>query len=260
MYMDLSSHKALILAGGFGTRLGGSSQETPKPMTMIGEFPILIHIVLSYAKFGVKKFLILAGYKSDYIKQYLTLNSSDELKNEVGSSIYKYITPYGEVTIEVKDTGLDTMTGGRVRFVKSDLQDSNEFFLTYGDGLCNIDFSNQMKFHQAHGKLATLTAVTPPSRFAKLQLENTSVLSFREKFDSENTRISGGFFILNVKVLDYISSYETVLEERPLEMLASEGQLQAYLHDGFWQCLDTPRDLKHLQELSQTKPYPWMRA
>jgi glucose-1-phosphate cytidylyltransferase len=258
--MDLSSHKALILAGGFGTRLGDHLQETPKPMTMIGEFPILVHIILRYAKFGVKKFLILAGYKSDFIKQYFILNSSDDLTIEAEPSSFRYMTPFGEVTIQVKDTGLDTMTGGRVRIVKSDLQDNDDFFLTYGDGLCNIDFSNQMKFHQAHGKLATLTAVTPPSRFAKLQLDNTSVLSFREKFDSENTRISGGFFILNTKVLDYISSNETVLEEGPLEKLASDGQLQAYLHDGFWQCLDTPRDLKHLQEMSQTKPYPWMRA
>ncbi len=256
--MDLSSHKALILAGGLGTRLGGALQDCPKPMTMIGEYPILVHIILSYAKYGVKSFLVLAGYKSDFINEYFSLNSIDGLKCDAGSSVYRFMTVFGELTIKVKDTGLDTMTGGRLKWVESELLEDHDFFLTYGDGLCDVNFRNQMKFHKTHGKLATLTAVTPPSRFAKLQLMDTSVLSFREKFDSENTRISGGFFIFNTKVLDYIPSSETVLEEGPLERLAAEGELQAFLHDKFWQCVDTPRDLKYLEQIAQLKPHPWM--
>jgi glucose-1-phosphate cytidylyltransferase len=256
--MDVSSFTALILAGGFGTRLGNDSQEHPKPMTIIGEQPILVHIIMSYAKFGVKNFIILGGYKSDFIKQYFSVNGCLEFNDGKDSSGYKFVTQFGELTVIVKDTGLNTMTGGRLRYIKGDLLVSDDFFLTYGDGLCDIDFRDQMKFHQAHGEIATLTAVTPPSRFAKLKLDKTTVLSFREKFDSENTRISGGFFVFNSKVLDYIPNNETVLEEGPLERLALEGELRAYVHDGFWQCLDTPRDLKYLQQISQTQPYPWM--
>ncbi len=249
----LAAIPAVILAGGLGTRIGADQSNVPKPLTRIANVPILMRIILGYARFDVKKFFVLGGYKVESFCEYFR---SIAISNKGNFFLVK--TPFGNIEIEVVDTGLDTATGGRVHLVANRLADCESFFLTYGDGLANIRFDEQWQFHRFQGRIATCTAVVPPSRFAKLEIVENAVVGFKEKFDSEGFRISGGFFIFNSPdIFRYIRTEQDVLEEEPLRQLADKKQLTAFFHDGFWQCLDTPRDLKTLNQMSTREPFPW---
>ena len=243
--------KVVILAGGFGTRLSEYTESIPKPMVTVGGKPILWHIMNSYAKAGFNEFILALGFKADSIKQYvasLKLMDSDATIDFVeGASIH-----HSEETCDWKvtmvDTGLESMTGGRLGRLRNYLADE-PFMLTYGDGLSDIPLQDLLDFHHAHGKKATITAVRPVARFGELRLEGTQVTSFREKPQVTQSWINGGFFVFQPEVLNLISGDETVLEKEPLEELAKEGELIAYKHEGFWQCMDTKRDRDFLEEL-----------
>jgi glucose-1-phosphate cytidylyltransferase len=251
--------KVVILAGGFGTRLSEYTESIPKPMVTVGGKPILWHIMNSYAKAGFNEFILALGFKADSIKQYfasLKLMDSDATIDFVeGATIY-----HSEETCDWKvtmvDTGLESMTGGRLGRLRNYLADE-PFMLTYGDGLSDVPLQDLLDFHQAHGKKATITAVRPVARFGELRLEGTIVTCFREKPQVTQSWINGGFFVFQPEVLDLISGDETVLEKDPLEQLAKEGELMAYKHEGFWQCMDTKRDRDFLEELWGSGQAAW---
>jgi glucose-1-phosphate cytidylyltransferase len=254
---------AVILAGGLGTRLSELTDVVPKPMVHIGGLPILVHIMDSYARHGVKNFYVLAGYKSNVIKDYLlnfkphTGDFTIDLKSGTVSPIGQGSAPR-DWNISVIDTGLNTMTGGRIHAAKTALQGHENFYLTYGDGLSDIDFTKEANFHLAHGKVATVAAVNPPSRFGNLRLESDSVVAFSEKPEHNDTFINGGFFILNRKIFDYVKPDQCVFEKEPLELLAQQEQLQAFKHFGFWQCMDTVRDVELLRKMDEAGDRPWL--
>jgi glucose-1-phosphate cytidylyltransferase len=253
--------KAVILAGGFGTRISEESNMRPKPMIEIGGKPILWHIMKSYSSYGVNDFIICCGYKGYVIKEYFAnyfLHMSDitfhlsENRMEVHQ---RFAEPWRVTLVE---TGEATMTGGRLKRVSKYLTDDEEFCFTYGDGVSNINISNLIHYHKSHGCLATLTAVRPPGRFGSMDVrDNNSVVSFIEKPQNGGGFINGGYFVLSKKVLDLIVDDQTIWERQPLENLASSGQLKAYLHDGFWQPMDTLRDKIYLDELWNTRKAPW---
>jgi glucose-1-phosphate cytidylyltransferase len=255
---------AVILAGGLGTRLSELTGIVPKPMVQIGGLPILVHIMDSYSRHGVKNFYVLAGYKSNVIKDYFlnfkphTGDFRIDLKSGSVSSIGQQSSPR-DWKISVIDTGLNTMTGGRIHAAKRALEGHENFYLTYGDGLSDIDFTKEADFHLRHGKVATVAGVNPPSRFGSMKLENDAVLAFSEKPEQSETFINGGFFILNKKVFDYVTPDQCVFENEPLEQLASHGQLQAFKHFGFWQCMDTVRDVELLRKMDEAGDRPWLR-
>lgn len=252
--------KAVILAGGLGTRLSEETVVKPKPMVEIGGMPILWHIMKSYSSHGINDFIICCGYKGYLIKEYFAnyfLHTSDvtfDIQNNEMEVHARHAEPW---RVTLVDTGVETMTGGRLKRVRQYVQDEECFCFTYGDGVGNVDFSELIQFHRSHGKLATLTAVQPPGRFGALELDGTSVKSFREKPQGDGAWINGGFFVLSPEVIHLIDGNNTIWEQRPMEVLAQRDQLDAYLHRGFWQPMDTLRDKNHLEDLWQTGNAPW---
>ena len=229
--------KAVILAGGYGTRISEESHLKPKPMIEIGEKPILWHILKTYSSYGINEFVICCGYKGEQIKEYFTNFNSETWK------------------IELVDTGLDTMTGGRLKRIQSHIDDT--FCVTYGDGLGNIDINNLISFHREKKSTATLTAVHPPERFGVLSLNDDYVTEFHEKHSGESSWINGGFFVFEPEIFDYLDDDKTVLEKFPLETLAKENKLTAFKHNGFWYPMDTLREKKYLENLWATEKAPW---
>lgn len=255
--------KAIILAGGFGTRLAEETDVRPKPMVEIGGRPILWHIMELYSSNGIKDFAICLGYKAEYVKKFFLDYSSTlsdftiNLENQE-VLIHKQHTEDWKITLI--DTGLHTMTGGRIKRALQFLDIDGTFCLTYGDGLSDVDISASIQYHRDHGKLATVTAVTPPGRFGVLDIDELyNVSGFREKIASDQYRINGGFFVLEPEVKNYILNDITVWERDPLIKLANDRQLKAWNHDGFWQPMDTLRDKQVLEELWSSGNPPWKK-
>lgn len=253
--------KVVLLAGGLGTRLAEETSLRPKPMVEIGAKPILWHIMSIYARYGHKDFLVACGYKGEVIKEYfrnyVLINSDLFLSLQDGSTrVANSVTPDWEVGLI--DTGANTLTGGRLRRLKDYL--GNELFMvTYGDGLADVDITALLDFHRRHGKLATVTAVSPVARFGSLQMQGDAVRQFAEKPRSGEGWINGGFFVFEPGVLDYINGDNVALEGEPLERLASEGQLRAYRHTGFWHPMDTLRDKQYLESLWASGNPLWVK-
>lgn len=251
--------KAVILAGGLGTRLGEETSVRPKPMVEIGGMPIIWHIMKIYASHGINDFVICLGYKGYVIKEFFSnyfLHASDvtiDLSKNAMEVHQNWSEPW---RITLVDTGAETQTGGRLRAVRKYLDEGEAFCFTYGDGVSNVDVSAEVAFHKQHGKLATIAAVSPPGRFGALEFEGDLVRSFREKPAGDGGLINGGFFVLQPEVIDLIEGPFTIWEREPLEALAKSGDLVAYVHDGFWQPMDTLRD-KHLLEEHWQRGAPW---
>ena len=254
--------KAIILAGGLGTRLGSYTDKIPKPMVPIDGKPIIWHIMSTYSKYGIKDFIIALGYKGNVIKDYFLRykENNTNIKVNTSSGRVDFLSDMNQDwNISLVDTGLETMTGGRVKRL-SDYIDDETFLLTYGDGLSNINIDQLINFHKSHGKIATVSAVRPTARFGELIIQNDNIVkSFKEKPQITEGWINGGFFVLNKKFFSLIENDATVLEAEPLEKAASSNELMAYKHDGFWQCIDTPRDKELLEKLSKDKEYPWLK-
>jgi len=253
--------KVIILAGGFGTRLSEYTDSVPKPMVKIADKPILWHIMNTYASYGHKDFYIACGYKAEYIKNYF-LNYSSLQKDFTVDFLNGGITTHGVNPIEdwkvtLVNTGLETMTGGRVKRMKDYFDDDETFLLTYGDGLSDIDIHALTKFHKKHQKMVTVSAVRPSARFGELDIDNGRVISFKEKPQLDQGWINGGYFVVNSSFFNLIDGDSTMLEREPLETVANMGELMAYNHDGFWQCMDTKRDHEMLEELWNSNKAPW---
>ncbi len=252
--------KAVILAGGLGTRISEETHLRPKPMIEIGGKPILWHILKMYSAHGVNEFVICCGYKGYIIKEYFAnyfLHMSDvtfDMANNRMEVHHKHAEPW---RVTLVDTGDDTMTGGRLRRVADYVRDEEAFCFTYGDGLSDVDISAQIAFHRSHGKQATVTAVMPPGRYGALLREGDAVQGFIEKPRGDGGWINGGFFILSPKVLDRIEGDSTSWEVEPLTGIAADGELRAFEHRGFWQAMDTLREKNQLEELWQSGHAPW---
>jgi glucose-1-phosphate cytidylyltransferase len=250
--------KVILLAGGLGTRLGEYTDLIPKPMVRIGGKPILWHVMKTYSKFNHKDFYVALGYKAEVVKEYFlnyrAINSDFTVDLSTGN-----ITPIQiddvDWNVTLVNTGLDSMTGGRVKRMKEYIGDET-FMLTYGDGVANIDIDKLLKFHRSHGKMVTMTAVRPGARFGELELANDVVKSFQEKPQMHDGWVNGGFFVIEPAFLDLIKNDATLLEREPLEQAAKAGELMAYKHEGFWQCMDTKRDYELLESL-WIKGAPW---
>ncbi len=252
--------KVAILAGGVGTRLAEETVVKPKPMVEIGNKPILWHIMKHYHFYGHNSFVIALGYKGDVIKRYFIEYSSlqnDLTINTKTGSVHAHSDENNpNWTIDLVDTGEETLTGGRIKRLAPYL-DNQTFLLTWGDGVSNVNISKLIEFHQSHGKLATLTAVRPTARFGHLELDGNRIMEFSEKPQTSEGWINGAFFVLEPGAFDYIEGDQTQWEKEPMEELAKDGQLMAYRHDGFWQCMDTLRDKVLLNQLWQQKNPPW---
>jgi len=252
--------KAVILAGGFGTRISEETDSIPKPMIKIGGMPILWHIMKIYSTYGISDFIICCGYKGYVVKEYFAnyfLHMSDVtfcMKSNKMEVHHKRSEPW---TVTLIDTGEHTMTGGRIKRIKQYVKDDDFFCLTYGDGVSNINISNLIDFHKQQDSLATLTAVYPPGRFGSLNVFRDKVQIFKEKPKGDGSRINGGFFVLSPKVIDLIEDDSTVWEQGPMEILAERGEMSAFEHYGFWHPMDTLRDKKYLEELWQSHSAPW---
>lgn len=229
--------KVIILAGGLGTRISEYTKSIPKPMIKINNLPILVHIMEHFARFGLKDFLIATGYKGKVIEKYF-------IKNK-----------YTDWNVEVVPTGKNVMTGGRLKRLQKKLQYEENFFLTYGDGLSNINLRKLILFHTKHKKIATLSAVRPPARFGFIKLNKNKINYFKEKSSIDEGWINGGFMILNKKIFRYLKGDHTYLEKEPLERLSNKGQLYAFKHEGFWQCMDTLRDKEILEKSIKKKKH-----
>lgn len=252
--------KCIILAGGLGTRLREETARIPKPMVQIGDRPILWHIMKIYSAFGISEFIVCLGYKGYVIKEYFAnyhLHVSDAVFDLANGKV-EIIQNLGEPwKVTLIDTGRDTMTGGRLQKVLPLVADDDAFCLTYGDGVADIDVGASIDFHRAHGKLATVTAVPPPRRFGQLHVEGSAVTEFSEKPMGEGGVINGGFFVLSPQVGRYLTDSSTVWEHEPLRQLAEDDQLRAYSHHGFWQPMDTLRDMIRLEEMWLSGSAPW---
>jgi len=253
--------KAVILAGGLGTRISEETHLRPKPMIEIGGRPIIWHIMKLYSFHGINDFIICLGYKGYVLKEYFFnyfLHASDftiDLKNNQLTSHKNTVEPWRVTLIE---TGESTMTGGRIKRVADHLQGEDDFCLTYGDGVSDVNIKELIEFHHKHGGMATLTAARPPARFGALDvMTDSKISSFKEKPKDQENFINGGFFVLSKQVIDLISNDDTVWENEPLEALATRGQLYAYPHSGFWQPMDTLRDKTYLEELWRQEKAPW---
>lgn len=251
--------KVIILAGGMGTRLSEETGVRPKPMVEVGGRPVLWHIMKIYSHHGLRDFIICLGYKGYLIKEYFAnyaLHMSDVTFDMRKGSVKIHRNDADDWRVSLIDTGETTMTGGRLKRVM-DHADDEEFCMTYGDGLSDVDIAATIKFHHGHGGLATVTAVNPPKRFGQLEIVGTRVKIFKEKPDGEGGHISGGFFVLSPKVAGYIDDDRTIWEQEPLERLSRDGQLHAFRHDGFWHPMDTLRDKIILEELWAGGKPPW---
>lgn len=253
--------KVVILAGGYGTRISEESQFKPKPMLEIGGMPILWHIMKEYASFGFNEFVICAGYKQHVIKEWFAdyyLHTSDvtfDFTQENKMVVHNSESEPWKVT--VVDTGLDTMTGGRVKRIQRFVGEE-PFFLTYGDGVSNVDIKKLLEFHQTHGKCVTLTTVSIAQQKGVLDIdENNSILSFREKQDDDGAIINGGYMVCNPSIFHYLKDDTTVLEQAPMRKLAADGELKSFYHEGFWQCMDTKREKDLLEKLWASGNAPW---
>ena len=252
--------KTVILAGGFGTRISEESHLMPKPMIEIGGKPILWHIMNIYGSQGMNEFIIAAGYKAEYIKNYFlnfyALNNNIFINLSNGKTVV-HDGKQPNWKVHIVDTGLHTQTGGRIKRLEKWLSDSDTFMLTYGDGLCDVSIRDLIDFHRSHGKLATVTTVLPPGRFGRLSVEDCRVSQFKEKPDGDEGWINGGFFVLNRKVLDYIEGDDCIWERGPLERLAAEAQLMGFPHKGFWSCIDTLREKNIMEDYWNSGRAPW---
>lgn len=252
--------KVGILAGGHGTRLAEETEVKPKPMVEIGERPILWHIMMHYSCYGYKDFVVALGYKGEVIKRYMVdycmLNSNLTVRLKDGQVDVRGNDNLQDWTIDLVDTGLHTMNGGRVKRLQPYLGNET-FMLTWGDGVSTIDLHALLAFHRSHGKLATLSAVRPAARFGHMEFEGNQVALFNEKPQAAEGWINGAFFVLEPAVFDYIDGDDTQFEREPLERLAADGQLMAYKHEGYWQCMDTRRDKHILETLWQSGEAPW---
>lgn len=252
--------KVVILAGGFGTRISEESHLKPKPMIEIGEQPILWHIMKQYSAYGFNDFVICLGYKAYVIKEFFAdyfLHTSDvtfDLCNNEMIVHNNFAEPW---KVTLVDTGLNTMTGGRVKRIQPYIGDE-PFMLTYGDGVSDINITNLVEFHQSHGKIATMTTINVGQRFGVLDIdESNQINAFREKNENDGSMINAGFMVLQPEIFDYIAGDSTVFEKEPLESVAKQNQLMAYKHTGFWQCMDTQRDKQKLEELWASGKAPW---
>lgn len=252
--------KVVILAGGYGTRISEESDIRPKPMIEIGEKPILWHIMKHYSHYGFNEFVILLGYKSYVIKEYFAnyyLHNSDVTIDTANQSLEIHDNYSEDWKITLLETGIDTMTGGRVKRAQKYIK-NEPFFLTYGDGVADVNIAELLKFHISHGKKMTMTSIQPEGRFGSLEtLENNKVSKFLEKPKGDGAWINGGFFVCEPSVLDYITNDTTILERDPLEKLSKEGELYSYKHDGFWKCMDTLRDKNQLNEMWNANNAKW---
>jgi len=253
--------KVVILAGGYGTRISEESMTRPKPMIEVNGRPILWHIMKEYSFYGFNEFVICAGYKQHVIKDFFanyylhTSNITFDYTVKNGIVIHNNMAEPWKVT--VVDTGLDTLTGGRIKRVKDFIGDET-FLLTYGDGVCDVNIANTVEFHKKHGKKATMTAVQPGGRFGTLEISSDGVIErFAEKKKEDGGWINGGYMVLEPEVIDYIDGDKTTFEREPLERLSAEGELVAYKYDGFWQCMDTMKDKMYLEELLTENKAPW---
>lgn len=253
--------KTVILCGGLGTRLAEETQLKPKPMVEIGGRPMLWHIMKIYERYGHTDFTLALGYKGEVIKDYF-LNyhaRQSDLTVHLKSNRIQYTNPTAEDWIvSLIDTGAQTLTGGRLLRLKQHLYEGGTFMLTYGDGVADVDIRSLLEFHRSHGRVATVTAVRPSARFGGLRIGDGQVLDFMEKPQSGEGWINGGFFVFEPKIFDYLSGDDTVLERSPLESLSHNGQLMAFEHAGYWQCMDTIRDRDALEEIWRSGRAPWV--
>ncbi len=253
--------KVVILAGGYGTRISEESQYKPKPMIEIGEKPILWHIMKYYSSYGYDDFIILAGYKQYIIKEYFAdyfLHNSDITFDLAENKMIVHNNNSEKWKVTVVDTGLDTMTGGRIKRVQ-DYIGNDPFMLTYGDGVCNVDLDALKAYHEEHGKIATITVASIAQVKGILDVEGGVIKSFREKDEMDGALINGGYMMLNPGIFEYLEGDSTILEQEPMRNLAAAGQLMGFRHDGFWQCMDTQREKQKLEELWATGNAPWKR-
>ncbi len=253
--------KVMILAGGFGTRLSEYTEAIPKPMVTIGGRPILWHLMKTYAHFGHNDFYVALGYKAQVIKEYFlnyqALNSDFTVDLSTGA-VEPHSLADTDWRVTLVDTGLESMTGGRVKRMQQFIGNET-FMLTYGDGLADIDLNALLEFHKSHGKMITVSAVHPGARFGELEMLDRKVISFQEKPQTTQGWINGGYFIIEPKFFDFIEDDKSILERDPLEKAAEMGELMAYHHDGYWQCMDTKRDKDHLEELWSDGNAPWQK-
>ena len=252
--------KAVILAGGLGSRLGEETDIRPKPMVHIGDRPILWHILKIYGHYGINDFIICLGYKAFSIKEYFSnyfLHTSDVTFDIAGQSMEVHRHAAEAWRITLVETGQDTMTAGRLKRVKSYLEGEDAFCMTYGDGVADVNVAKLVDFHRGHGREATLTAVRPPGRFGAMTLDGDRVECFDEKPIGDGSWINGGFFVLSPKVIDRIESDAIVWEEEPIRSLSADDQLRAFYHDGYWQCMDTLREKRLLEDLWTSNKAPW---
>lgn len=255
--------KVVILAGGYGTRISEESQYKPKPMIELGGKPMLWHIMKEYSYYGFQEFIICAGYKQHVIKEWFAdyyLHNSDitfDFTNGGAMTVHNNVMEPWKVTIV--DTGLDTMTGGRIKRIQKYVGDE-DFLLTYGDGLTDLNIAKSVEFHKSHGKIATMTAVHVEQRFGVLDInrESFEVTAFREKSMADGSRINAGYMVLKPEVFHYVKDDSTVFERESLHRLVADGELRAYKHNGFWQCMDTKREMEQLEALIQAGKAPWM--
>jgi len=242
--------RVVLLCGGKGTRLSEETLITPKPLVEIGGIPMVSHIINHFLDFGKTDFILATGYKSEVFEQYFADENSEKRLRD-----FRGRTPI----VKIQDTGLNTLTGGRVLRLKELLKNDDKFLLTYGDGVSNVDITALVSFHKNHGKIASITAVRPPARFGVIKIDQLDrVEYFQEKNQTDTGWINGGFFVLSNKIFDFLDDDETVLEDYPLTKLTSERELMAFKHQDFWQCMDTQRDKEYLEELWQTGKAPWL--
>jgi glucose-1-phosphate cytidylyltransferase len=256
--------KAVILSGGLGTRLSEETSVKPKPLVEIGDYPILLHIMSIYSRYGVREFIILVGYKGHLIKEFFLnfMAHVQDISIDLGRGETTFLDGHRkrpDWKVNVIDTGLATMTGGRLLRVKQLLENETHFALTYGDGVADINVSDLEEFHKKCGKIGTVTAVKPPGRFGALDIQGSQVTRFVEKPMGDGAFINGGFFILSPQIFDYLTGDDCVFEQEPLKKLAADNNLSAYIHDGFWQCMDTLRDKQYLDSLYRENAAPWMQ-
>ena len=254
--------QVVILCGGYGTRLSEETQLKPKPMVEIGGKPILWHIMKIFEKHNMQDFHLALGYKADFIKDYFLKYNS--LNNDFSVNLKSGKIKFNDIieenwNINLTDTGLNTMTGGRLLRLKESLKNEETFMLTYGDGVSNVDLTRLLEFHKSHGRIATVTAVRPPIRFGELIINDNKVEEFAEKPQAGKGWINGGFFVFNKEIFNYIEDDSIMLEREPLEKLSKMGELMAYKHDDFWQCMDTIREKEILEGLLNSNSAPWLK-